>query len=256
MLKTVISGAALMIATASTAFADTDGRHDAWGELLDTYVVENADGVNRFNYGGLKASDDDRAKLDTYLATFADLDFDTLSQDEQFAAYSNIYNALTVKHITERYPVKSIRSGYLIGPWKRVKTEIDGELQSLDAIEHKILRPMSDARVHYVINCAAWGCPNLRAEPITAEGLDETLDEAARDYVNHPRGVSIRANGGLQVSTIYKWFQEDFGDSKQDVVDHLLEYAEPELAEQIKSNARIRNYAYDWALNDAPDGTS
>lgn len=245
-----------MAATATTAFADSDARHDAWGELLDTYLVASADGVNRFNYGGLKDSDEDRAKLDAYLDTFADLDFDTLSEDEQFAAYSNIYNALTVKHITERYPVRSIRSGYIVGPWKRVKTEIDGELQSLDAIEHEILRPMGDARVHYAINCAAWSCPNLLPEPLTAEGLDDMLDAAARDYVNHERGVSIRARGGLEVSTIYKWFQEDFGDNKQDVVDHLLEYAEPELAEQIKANARIRSYEYDWSLNDAPDGTS
>ncbi|MEL7547420.1 MAG: DUF547 domain-containing protein, partial [Pseudomonadota bacterium] len=179
-----------------------------------------------------------------------------LSRDEQFAAYSNIYNALTVRHIADRYPIRSIRSGYIVGPWKQVKTEIDGELRSLDAIEHKILRPMGDARVHYVINCAAWGCPNLRSEPILADGLEETLEDAARDYVNHERGVSIRARGGLQVSTIYKWFQEDFGDNKQDVVEHLLVYAEPELAEQIKANAKIRDYEYDWSLNDAPDGTS
>lgn len=256
MLKQIASGAVIMTLAATPAFADSDDRHTAWGDLLEAYVVEHTDGVNRFNYGGLKASDEDSAKLDSYLESFADLDFDTLSRDEQFAAYSNIYNALTVRHIADRYPIRSIRSGYIVGPWKQVKTEIDGELRSLDAIEHKILRPMGDARVHYVINCAAWGCPNLRSEPILADGLEETLEDAARDYVNHERGVSIRARGGLQVSTIYKWFQEDFGDNKQDVVEHLLVYAEPELAEQIKANAKIRDYEYDWSLNDAPDGTS
>lgn len=129
-----------MTLAAGTAAADDTDLHQAWNELLGTYVVEGADGVNRFDYGGLKANTADAAKLDAYLESFSSFDVETLDENEQFAAYSNIYNALTVQYIVGRYPTKSIRSGYVFGPWKRVFTQINGEKLSLDAIEHEILR--------------------------------------------------------------------------------------------------------------------
>lgn len=241
-----------MTLVAGSAAADDSELHQPWDDLLGTYVSTHTDGVNRFDYGALNANADDLAKLEAYLDAFADLDFDTLSEPEQFAAYSNVYNALTVKHILGRYPVKSIRSGYLVGPWKQVFTTVDGEEVSLDDIEHQILRvEWDDPRVHYAINCAAFSCPNLQTDAWFAETLDEELDRAAREYVNDPRGVTIRRNGTLQVSTIYKWFREDFGGSNDGVIDHLLEYAEPELAAQIQAKRRITKHAYDWDLNDS-----
>ncbi|MCR9270905.1 MAG: DUF547 domain-containing protein [Hyphomonadaceae bacterium] len=240
-----------MTLAAGNAAADDTDLHAAWDEILGTYVVEGEDGVNRFDYGALKASTADSAKLDDYLTSFSDFDIETLDENEQFAAYSNIYNALTVQYIVGRYPTKSIRSGYIVGPWKRVFTEINGEEVSLDHIEHEILRvEWDDPRVHYAVNCAAYSCPNLQADAWFGETLDEDLDRAARAYVNDPRGVTIRNNGTLQVSTIYKWFREDFGGSNDGVIDHLLQYAEPELATQIQAKRRITKHEYDWDLND------
>ncbi len=253
MLRTLLTAGALtMSMAAGSASADDTELHKPWSELLGAYVSEHSDGVNRFDYGALKDNQADTAKLNAYLDGFADLDFDTLTEPEQFAAYSNVYNALTVKHIVERYPTKSIRSGYIVGPWKRVFTTIDGEERSLDAIEHEILRvEWDDPRVHYAINCAAYSCPNLQTEAWYADTLDTELDRAAREYINDPRGVTIRRNGTLQVSTIYKWFREDFGGSNDSVIDHLLDYAEPELKAQIEAKRRITKHDYDWALNDA-----
>ena len=104
--------------------------------------------------------------------------------------------------------------------------------------------------MHYAVNCASYGCPNLRTDAWYAATLDEELDEAARDYINNPRGVTVRRNGTLQVSTIYKWFREDFGGSNAGVIDHLLEHAEPELAAKIEAKRRITKHEYDWSLND------
>jgi hypothetical protein len=253
MLRRVIAaGAVAMSIISGPAVADEASSHSVWDSLLETYVVESDDGVNRFKYGALKNNAADTAKLDAYLESFEALDFEELSEDEQFAAYSNIYNALTIKHMIGRYPTKSIRSGYLMGPWKRVKTVVDGEEVSLDDIEHGILREQfDDPRVHYAVNCASYGCPNLQNSAWEAATLDEDLDKAARDFINHPRGVQVRSRGGLQVSQIYKWFREDFGGSEQGVIDHLLKYANPVLAEDIKANADIKKHEYDWSLNDA-----
>ena len=225
--------------------------HAEWSELLGKYIKTDQTGLNRFDYAALKASDADTAALDAYVASFEDMDISEMSEDEQFAAWANLYNALTIQHINGRYPVKSIRSGYWVGPWKEVFAVADGKKVSLDDIEHGILREQWDEpRVHYAVNCASYGCPNLLNTALEAETLDEQLDAGARAFINHPRGVTIRRNGTLQVSEIYKWFQEDFGGSKAKVVEHILEYAEPELAEQINAKPKITKYEYDWSLND------
>lgn len=227
-------------------------RHGVWTALLETYVRAHADGVNRFDYGTLKDNASDRAVLAEYIASFETLDFDALSREEAFAAWANLYNAVTVQHIIDRYPVRSIRSGYLFGgPWKEVTTLADGRELSLDEIEHQILRAeWSDPRVHYAVNCASIGCPNLQAKAWEAATLDVDLDAAARAYINHPRGVTVRSRGGLTVSSIYNWFEEDFGGTEAGVIEHLLTYAEPELAAQIRATPDIRGYDYDWDLND------
>lgn len=240
----------MTLATGPASASDA-ALHQAWDDLLGTYVVEGEDGVNRFDYGALKDNAKDSAKLDAYLESFSAFDVEALDENSQFATYANIYNALTVQHIVGRYPTRSIKAGYIIGPWKQVFTEIDGEQLSLDDIEHKILREeWDDPRVHYALNCAAYSCPNLQTEAWAGETLDADLDRAARAYVNDPRGVTIRNNGTLQVSTIYKWFRADFGGSEQSLIAHFLDYAEPALAEQIRANPRITKHAYDWDLND------
>ena len=237
--------------SAAEAAIELPERHAAWTAILAEYVKPGADGLNRFDYGALKASEADRAALTQYLSSFAALDFDALTSDEAFAAWANLYNALTIEHMIGRYPVKSIRSGYFIGPWKEVKILAGGREVSLDDIEHKILRvEWNDPRVHYAVNCASIGCPNLQTQAWEAATLDTDLDRAAREFINSPRGVTIRERGGLQVSRIYKWFEEDFGGNEAGVIDHLLQHADDGLAQQIRANADIKRHAYDWDLND------
>ena len=123
---------------------------------------------------------------------------------------------------------------------------------SLDEIEHGTLRPLArDPRVHYAVNCASIGCPNLQAAAWRADTLDQDLDRAARAYINHPRGVTALAGGALRVSSIYVWFKEDFGGDDAGVIAHLRRYAAPPLASSLADAARIASHHYDWAINAA-----
>jgi hypothetical protein len=122
---------------------------------------------------------------------------------------------------------------------------------SLDDIEHGALRAeYRDPRIHYAVNCASVGCPNLLDRPWRASTLDADLDAAARAYVNHPRGVAVRPDGTLQVSSLYKWYDEDFGASDAGIIEHLRQNADEPLAAQLAGDVRITADAYDWALND------
>jgi hypothetical protein len=238
---------------AADTIEDTDmakAQHAEWTRLLAKYVQTSDDGVNRVDYGGLKANPTDMAALDAYIARFADMDMSG-SNNAAYAAWSNLYNAVTVRYIAEKYPLGSIKDGYFLGgPWKKIMVTAGGQRVSLDDIEHKILRPsFDDPRVHYSINCASFSCPNLMAKAWEPATMDKDLDAAARAYVNNPRGVTV-TDRGLVVSSIYDWFEADFGGSKQSVIDHLLKYADTGLAKQIRANPKIRSYDYDWSLND------
>jgi len=225
-------------------------QHAAWTCLLKKYVHPGVDGLNRVDYAALKANPADRAALDSYIAGFANMDLSG-SGPVEFAAWANLYNAVTVRYIVEKYPVGSIRDGYAFGgPWKKITVLAGGQLVSLEDIEHRILRPrFHDPRVHYAVNCASVSCPNLQTTAWEAATLDQDLDAAARAYINSPRGITV-ADSRITVSSIYNWFEKDFGGSKQAVLDHLLEYADTGLAKEIRANPRIRGYEYDWSLND------
>ena len=125
---------------------------------------------------------------------------------------------------------------------------------SLDDIEHETMRPtFRDPRVHYSVNCASIGCPNLWPRAWVAATLDADLDQAARAFVNHPRGVSALPDGRLRVSSIYKWFSDDFG-GEAGVVQHLRRYAAPPLAWLLPARTTIAEDVYDWSINDASSG--
>lgn len=234
------------------ATAEVD--HDAWGRILNTYLRAGDDGVNRFDYASVTMAD--RVALNRYTAALATLPIEDYNRAEQMAYWINLYNALTVHVVLTHYPVDSIRDIdvspglFSDGPWDRPLLSVAGEDLTLNDIEHRILRPIwHDPRIHYAVNCASLGCPNLQPEPFTGSNLETLLEGAARAYVNSPRGVRV-GRYGLVVSSIYVWFQDDFGTSDHDVIEHLARYAEPELAAELRRVGKLADHDYDWSLND------
>lgn len=210
--------------------------------------------INRFAYK--KITDDDRKKLDQYIETLAKTSVSKLSKNEQLPYWINLYNALTVQVILDHYPVKSIRDidispGFFTdGPWDKKLLRIEGVAISLNDIEHLILRPIwKDPRLHYAVNCASIGCPNLQTDAYTKENTLTLLEKAALEYINHPRGARVDGNK-LIVSSIYKWFSEDFGKKDSLIIEHLKRYANPDLLAKLKRLNRINDDSYDWSLND------
>ncbi len=221
--------------------------HGRWQAFLDQHLVtDHPSGVNRVDYAAVSASD--RALLQRYIAAMESVPISSQSRDTQFAYWINLYNALTVELVLEHYPIDSIRD--IRDPWDQVVAEIEGVGVTLNDIEHRIIRPIwMDERIHYVVNCASYGCPNLQREALTADNFESILDAAASEYVNHPRGARFDGRR-LTLSSVFQWYQEDFGDDASDVLRHLVRYAEPGLAEQLRAyDGRIR-YEYDWTLNN------
>jgi len=228
--------------------------HRPWRLILQKYLNTNDHSGNiLFRYKDV--SSEDKANLSDYLDYLQHVKVTSLNLEEQKAFWINLYNALTVKVVLDHYPVKSIRDidispGFFsVGPWGAKLLTIEGEKVSLNDIEHRILRPIyKDNRVHYAVNCASLGCPNLQPVPFTAANTEKLLQAGARAYINSPRGARL-VDGRLHVSSIYKWFQVDFGGSEKGVITYLLKYAEVGLADVLRTYDKGLRYDYDWNLN-------
>ena len=233
--------------------------HSGWQDILNDYLRVHDSGVNRFDYGALKAHAGDFAKLASYLASLQSLDPRDYSRAEQKAYWINFYNALTVQVVADAYPVKSIKDisesllgslGIFGGPWDDVHAKVAGRDLTLNNIEHGILRPIwRDNRIHYAVNCASYGCPNLCPKAFTADDAEELLEAGARAYVNHPRGVEFMDDDFIVISSIYKWYAADFGGTEKSVIEHLVKYADKALATRLRKFAGSVDYEYDWSLN-------
>ncbi len=218
--------------------------HGLFTGLLGKYVQKGT-----VDYKGFKREE---VTLDKYLTVLEKTDTRKLSRDDRFAFYINAYNAWTIKLILTGYPgIKSIKDlgSFFKSPWKKEIARIDGGIVTLDHIEHEVLRPgFKDPRVHFAVNCASKGCPPLRGEAYRGDILDRQLDEMTRAFINDPRRNRLEGRT-LYVSSIFKWFSEDFND---DVAGFFLKYARGDLKEGLEANGNavtIKYLDYDWSLN-------
>ncbi|MGH9350284.1 MAG: DUF547 domain-containing protein [Vicinamibacterales bacterium] len=193
------------------------------------------------------------------------------TREQRMAFWINAYNALTLRAIVDHYPIQSgwftrqprnsIR--HIDGVWTDLTWRVAGRTVTLDDIEHRTVRPVfKDARIHFALNCASISCPPLAAEPYRPATLDAQMNEAARAYLASPEG--LRVDGGtLRVSSIFKWYGEDFvaeysrlGPGACDaheraILGTVIRYGPPAAAELARSGqARIAFLDYDWSLND------
>lgn len=201
------------------------------------------------DYDGFKK---DESMLDTYLNILSRTDTTTLSGNDLFAFYINVYNAFTIKLVLSKYPgINSIKEigGFFSNPWSKKFIPLNARTVSLDYIEHEILRPkFKDPRVHFAINCASKSCPKLLNKPYEGSILESQLDDQARDFINDKKNNYIKQDT-LYISKIFKWFKEDFNDNP---LSFIKRYADKDFKEALMSSNDKLNIAYlhyEWSLN-------
>ena len=230
--------------------------HQIWSDFLTRYI-HSSNGINLLDYRSAKKHG--IKQLNKYINQLSATSIARYNRLEQQAFWINLYNALTVRLIVNAYPIESIKSIKLMmfsltsfSPWDRQLVTINGVNLTLNNIEHKILRSYwSDPRIHYAVNCASISCPNLANQAYTAKHLEAMLNAAAIAYVNHPRAVDFIDSEAMILSSIYDWYRKDFGGRDQAILSHLIKYAKPLLANQLKTFSGKIKYQYDWDLNNA-----
>ena len=246
-------------ATLVVALAVADAR--ALDEALYTTILEEqtvaVDDIasTRIDYAALRSAE----AWDVLLRSLRESDPRRLrSKNQKLAFWINAYNILAIDLARRHYPIDSIRSiGSFFSPvWKKTAGEIGGRSYTLHEIEHGILRPMGEPRIHAAIVCASLSCPPLRREPYRAAELEAQLDDNMRRWLADPRkGARIdRSARTLYLSPILDWFAEDFGDSVPSFVAAHLPDADASWIRAQGSALRIRYFEYDWSLNDTGSG--
>lgn len=231
----------ILIGFALAASAQSfDQTYSSFNHLLETHV---ADG--RVDYRGLKS---DPQPLASYLAragAVKEPEFNAWNQSEQLAFLINLYNAATLQLIIDYYPVESIKKigTFFKGPWDQPVVSLFGKTITLNELEHGIIRKRyNEPRIHMVLVCAAKGCPPLRSEVYTADQLDAQLDDQSRIYLSSPDGLVIERTAGVaRISSIFKWYGDDF--------PSVESFIEKHSGESIKG-LKIRYLSYDWSLNE------
>ena len=226
--------------------------HSDWQRFLDSFVVSNPDGINRVAYAEARAAGE-ASSLERYLQLMADIDPRKLSRNEQFPYWVNLYNALTISVVLQNPEKSSIRRMgrrfFSVGPWDDELITIAGIPLTLNDIEHRILRPIwQDRRIHYAVNCASLGCPNLDQRAYTSRTFEQQLSKAEHEYLNHPRGVKVVDDGRLHLSSLFNWYQEDFAASEDALILYLAGHNQSLANVSASPRSEIR-YSYDWSLN-------
>lgn len=218
----------------------------AYNRFLQTYV-KPTNGINLVAYADVTEAD--AMALKGYIEGLANTEITDFTDNEKMAYWFNLYNAVTLDLILDNYPVDSIKD--IEEPWSRKLVNVRGATMSLDEIEHETLRENYDEpRIHFAVNCASIGCPNLKQTVWEAETLEADLNQAAKDYIASSRGIMVKGEK-LQASSIFDWYEEDFGTNDEEVLTYLSQFAEGEKKSAMQNANEISDYQYDWSLNDA-----
>ncbi len=217
-----------------------------YSRLLQAYVQPGSKhhiALNVVNYQALSA-DKDWPKVLDGLAQFNTNQLHTRA--EKIAFWINAYNILALDMVIRHRPEQSIRdAGSIFSPvWKKDAGIVSGKMRTLHEIEHKILRPIGEPRMHAAIVCASVGCPDLKPSAYDAAHLGQQLDEQVISFLMHAnKGVRIEDNT-LHISKIFDWFEDDF-QVQGGVLAFIHKYRN-----DVNTKMTITDYLdYDWSLN-------
>jgi len=222
--------------------------HDLFDEVLQEHVDENG----QVNYTKLKANPE---KLEAYLDLLAvTKPTEEWSYNAQLAFWINAYNAVVIKGVIDHYPITSVKKvKWFNGFFFRLKFQVAGKTHTPSQIEHGILRgEFPDPRVHFAIVCASFSCPPIGDSAFSADTIEERLETLTFNFIQNPEHVRIdRTKRSVYLSKIFKWYEDDFMEGYDGVVDFLADYLPAEDAEYLSSmDIKFRYLDYDWTLND------
>ena len=245
--------------------------HFDFESLLGKYVDDDGN----VDYEHWHNSDESVAQLASYLAAVSQHSPDNApdrfaTQNDALAYWLYGYNAYVIWSVLDNWPIASVTDVKApveivrgLGFFYRMRYQFGDVQYSLFDVENKIIRKrFEDPRIHFVLNCASDSCPVLRPVLPTGQELQDLLASATTDFVSDPKNVSIdHANKQIVLSTIFKWFANDFLNdlarrgrpSERGLVDYVASVAPAAIRADLEAteNYEIVFRDYNWSLNQS-----
>jgi hypothetical protein len=248
---------------------------------LDAVLKQFVDADGLVDYAALKA---EPLHLERYYYLLARYSPDSHpeyfpAEADRLAYWLNAYNAGVLTAVIRHYPIASVTEVAAPVPFRFVtprlagffvfeRVELGGRGRSFRGVENRVIRKrFGDPRVHFVLTCAAMGCPRLRRHAFAAGRLDEELERASGEFLGAERNVRVDdAARIVHLSEIFDRYEKAFvrsaeregatrnGSGEPTVLDYLVRHAPADTAAALERAAgyEIRFTPFDWRLNDRP----
>ena len=239
----------LFLLAASTAYADTAIKqpfsHDLFQQVLTAYVD-----AGNVNYPGINTSN-------SYHSYISNLEKPTRfdNSNEELSYWINAYNALAIKGILDGRSPESFFGK--IGYFYNAEYKVNGLTTNLYDLEHDVIIPLGEPRIHFALNCASASCPILSNTVYLADKLEQQLEDATIMFINDSsRNRFDHQEKIAYISKIFDWFEDDFVKHSATVQNYLALYVKDQQVSTALANNEyeIRYMEYDWSLNGIPPG--
>lgn len=267
-----LTSALLFVFVRPVLSAEKSFSYAPYANALQAFVTP--DGLVRY-----KALKEKRAGLDAFIKSMEELHpsvYEGWHENEKIAFWLNAYNAHVLHIILKHYPIKSSFFKSVVFPrnsiqqisgvFNGLKFTVMGKTMTLDDIEHNALRKkFNEPRIHMALVCAALSCPPLRNEPYIAEKLDAQLNDQTKKFLANAKKFKVaRSSGLVYLSSIFKWFGEDFiktfkpkggygkhGVKEKSVLRFIGKFVNKNEREFLeKGDFDVQYLKYDWTLNE------
>ncbi len=198
----------------------------------------------RVKYGQIAKDFDQMSSL---YETIGNMDLSKSTGQQKKAFYINAYNLIVVYQIAKYYDFHKKSPMDHSGFFDKMKHKVAGEMMTLNVLEiRKLLFTYKDARVHFVLACAAKSCPPLASFAYRPDKLDQQLDDRTKLSINDNEWLKVnQQDNKVLLSKIFDWYKRDFTVGGQSVLQFINKYRE----QGIPTNYAIAYYEYDWNLN-------
>lgn len=186
------------------------------------------------------------APLNSLVSQIADMDLSSADAKTRQSFYINAYNITTIKAVVDNYPIDSPMD--VSGFFDTKKHKIAGEMLTLNDIENKKLRAnYDDSRFHFVLVCAAQGCPKIFSKSFIPAKLDAHLGTRTTEALNDANFIRVdKVKRRVLISEIFKWYKEDFDKTGLTEIQYINQFR----SNKIPESYGVDYYSYDWTLND------
>lgn len=221
-----------------------------WANVLERFVNEQG----QIDFVALSKDTTDLSAFVTAIGKVSPLANPELfdSQEKILAYHANTYNALAMMGVIEREIPKNFSSLLKRASFfKFKKVLIGGKKTDLYTYENKVIRPIGEPRMHFILNCMVKDCPRLPQKPFMAQTLEQDLQTAALEFFNKDKHIKVDdGDSVLRLSGIMKFYTKDYVASgkKQDLLEYVNQFRE----NKVPSEYKVKFIKYDWSINQQP----